>query len=188
MSTHLPYAYSPENEFLHPSEGWLLLERSVAYDSWISWRHVLPAGMRDCRLLTTEISEAIVALAQGIHQVHELVPGYRHLDKSPFRVLRWWDPFGGHPWNSGRICTFEVDGCRPAEFVGCQPGGSPIRLRQLTATRLRASLNPAPAAGPGSRPACPDVAPRPGTAAPQAPPSPPPGTPGRGKPPGPPAA
>lgn len=188
MNTHLPYAYRPEDEFHHPTEGWLLLERSVAYDSWISWRHVLPAGMRDCRLLTPEISEAIVALAAGIHEVHQLLPGYRHLGESPFRIIRWWDPFAGHPWSSGRICTFEVDGCTSGEFMRYRPEGNSIRLRPLTALRLRASLNPAPAAGPGSRPARPVGAPPAGTGERRTRRTPAPETPGRGKTPAPPAA
>lgn len=144
MITHLPYAYLPENEFLHPFDGWLLMERSVVFDSWISWRHVLPAGRRDCQAMTAEINQAILTLASGLHQVHQRLPGYRDLGESPFRVSRWWDPQAEQPWSSGSTCVFCLDGCTSDQFIALwSPDDSPIDLEPSSKLHIRAAVRSA---------------------------------------------
>lgn len=149
MKTHLPYAYKPENEFHHPFDGWLLMERSVVYDSWLSWRHVLPRGQRDCSAMTAEVNQAITSLAGGIHQVHQRTPGYRDLGESPFQVLRWWDPHGGPPWSSGSACLFWVSGYSSDEFIAFwSAAASPVSLSADSDLHILATLNPVRAVAP----------------------------------------
>jgi hypothetical protein len=142
VKTHLPYAFLPENEFHHPRDGWLLLERSVVFDSWISWRHVLPPGRRDCQRLTDEIHEAITALAAALHEIHQRLPDYRGLSQSPFKVSQWWDPDGGHPWDSGGTCVLEIEGYTSDEFIAFLPsGGRKCRLERVSKRAVLAALN-----------------------------------------------
>jgi hypothetical protein len=176
VSPHLPYAYSDEDEFLHPLDGWLLLDRAVVYDSWISWRHVLPRGSRDCQALSGEVNNAILALAAELHAIHQRLPSYRDLGESPFHVTRWWDPFSEDSWSSGKLCIFSLDGLSSDEFiVHWLPVESDLHLEALSDTYVRARLLKVPAENPG--------APRPGAAPPRGRgrsrkrPSPPPGTP-----------
>jgi hypothetical protein len=144
VTTHLPYAYRPENEFFHPFDGWLLMERSVVFDSWISWRHVLPIGRRDCREMTAEINQAILTLAGGLHQVHQRLPGYRDLGESPFRVSRWWDPFAEYPWNTGGTCVFRLDGCTADQFIALwSPSDSPVELEPTHELTIKAAIRSA---------------------------------------------
>ena len=153
MSTHLPYAYKPENEFHHPTGGWLLMERSVVFDSWISWRHVLPRGRRDCSAMTPEINQAITDLASGIHQVHQRTPDYRNLAESPFQVVRWWDPLGDPPWNGGGTCLFWVSGYSSDEFIAFWSAAtSPVSLVANSDLHILATLSPDRAAAPKGLP------------------------------------
>ena len=170
MNTHLPYAYLPENEFFHPIDGWLLMERSVVFDSWISWRHVLPDGYRDCQAMTAEVNEAILVLAAGIHRVHQKMPGYRDLGESPFHVSRWWDPRSEQPWSSGTTCVFRLEGCTSDQFIDLwSPDGSSIDLTPASKLHVRAAVRSAPARPAGGPP--PEPCQR------HSSPSPPPGTP-----------
>lgn len=151
MNTHLPYAYKPENEFHHPTGGWLLMERSVVFDSWISWRHVLPRSRRDCSAMTPEINQAITDLASGIHQVHQRTPDYRDLGESPFQVVRWWDPLGSPPWNSGGTCLFWVSGYSSDEFIAFWSAAtSPINLAASSDLYILATLKSSQAAAPAN--------------------------------------
>lgn len=151
MSPHLPYAYSDEDEFLHPIDGWLLLDRAVVYDSWISWRQVLPRGSRDCRALNEDVNNAILALAAELHAIHQLIPGYRQLGESPFQVTRWWDPAAGDPWNSGRLCIFSLADCSSGDFIiHWLPGESGVHLESLGDTYVRARLLTIPAGDPAA--------------------------------------
>ena len=176
MSPHLPYAYRDEDEFCHPLDGWLLLDRAVVYDSWISWRHVLPRGSRDCRTLKPETNAAILALAGELHAIHQRLPGYRDLGQSPFRVTRWWDPHGGAPWAGGGFCIFSLDGCSSDAFiVHWLPAQSSIHLEALGDTYIRARLLKSPAETPPAP--RPDGAPPPKRARSRKRQSPPPRTP-----------
>jgi hypothetical protein len=184
MKTHLPYAFLPENEFHHPTEGWLLLERSVVFDSWISWRHVLPPGMRDCRQMSAAVNQAILSLAAALHEVHQRLPDYRSLGDSPFRVARWWDPSSEAPWNTGAACLFQVDGYTSDQFISFVPSrGACATLEPVSSVQIKAAVNPAPAAGVDTP--RPDAEHRRVRGQPRKPPSPPPGTPDSGPPSGP---
>jgi len=151
VTPHLPYAYRDEDEFHHPVDGWLLLDRSVVYDSWISWRHVLPQASRDCQDLTPEINGAILTLASELHAVHQRMPGYRDLGESPFRIVRWWDPLLDHPWNTGQFCVFFLENCSNDEFIShWRSAESTLHLEVLPSGSIRARLTQSPAAVLGS--------------------------------------
>lgn len=72
---HLPYASSDDDEFFHPTEGWLLVDRTIAFDSWIVWRHALPRDRQGRAMLHEEPARLIQALAEGLDAVHQKVPG-----------------------------------------------------------------------------------------------------------------
>jgi len=107
---HLPYAQDDDDEFRHPTEGWLLLDRTIAFDSWISWRHALPADRNGRTLLHESAAALIRALAERLHAIHQRLPGYADLDDSPFVFPRWWDPDPESEWHSGGRCLFRVEG------------------------------------------------------------------------------
>lgn len=181
MSPHLPYAYSDKDEFHHPIDGWLLLDRAVVHDSWLSWRHVLPRGSRDCRALDKDTNNAILALAAELHAIHQLIPGYRDLGESPFRVIRWWDSRSEHSaWRSGRLCVFSLADCSSSDFIGhWSPEGSNLLLEPVndpfSGACVRAWLLTIPAGDPAApRPV---GGPRRGRGQSRKRPSPPPGTP-----------
>jgi len=161
VSPHLPYAYNDEDEFHHPTAGWLLLDRAVVYDSWISWRHVLPRGSSGRQALSAGVNDAILALAAELHSIHQRLPSYRDLGESPFHVTRWWDPCADDLWSTGKLCIFSVDDCSSDEFiVHWLPAESGLHLEALGDTYVRARLLTIPAENPGS--------PRPGAAPPRA--------------------
>lgn len=141
MSPHLPYGFGDNDEFHHPISGWQLLELAIAFDGWISWRQALPEDRHSRGLLTTEIASAIITLARGIHAVHQRVPGYDTLDRSPFVFPRWWDPSANDEWASGGICLFRLENSSIHEFLHYwQPESSSIRLRPVSAIHLEARL------------------------------------------------
>jgi hypothetical protein len=107
---HLPYATDEWDEFFHPTEGWLLIERTIAFDSWISWRQALPRSHPEGLRLDACTAAVIEALAERLHVLHQQLPGYSELGDTPFRFSRWWDPFSGDDWSTGRVCTFQVEG------------------------------------------------------------------------------
>lgn len=140
--THLPYAWRPEDEFLHPFAGWLLLERAVVFDSWLSWRDVLPIGRRDCQAMTLEIHQAITALAGELHSIHQRAPNFRALGANPFKVHRWWDPLADEPWRSGRICLFQVDGYSSEAFIKLRlPQEDTVAFEATSELRIQASIS-----------------------------------------------
>lgn len=146
MSPHLPYGFGDNDEFHHPISGWLLLERAIAFDGWISWRQALPEDRYSRGLLTAEIASAIITLAQGLHAVHQRMPGYENLDRSPFVFPRWWDPSASDEWASGGLCLFRLENGSIHEFLHrWQPEDSPMRLRQVSAVHLEAQLVVTPA-------------------------------------------
>jgi hypothetical protein len=149
VTTHLPYAFIPGNEFYHPSDGWLLLERSVVFDSWISWRHVLPNALQDCRRMTPRVNQAILALAAALHEIHQRLPDYRDLGESPFKVSRWWDPDGGYPWDTGSTCLFQISGYTSDEFIAYQSPQSSngVSLQPASDSQIKAVVIQSPASG-----------------------------------------
>lgn len=141
MTPHLPYAFSDDDEFHHPVSGWLLLDRSITFDNWLSWRHALPGDRRGFGRLTAAVSEAIITIAAAIHQAHQRFPGYQRLDRSPFIVPRWWDPFADDGWESGRFCLFRVDGHSSRDFMDHWiPGESNVVISMASDSHLEAEL------------------------------------------------
>jgi hypothetical protein len=108
MSPHLPYAYSDDDEFHHPVGGWYLIDRAIAYDSWLTWRHALPGPCHLRNSLSVEISDTIIALTTKIDELHRQLPDYRSLVECPFEVVRWWEPYAGDEWASGRCCVLRI--------------------------------------------------------------------------------
>lgn len=143
---HLPYAYHDDDEFLHPDEGWLLLDRAIVYDSWLAWRHALPESRAARERLTAEAALAITALAYEVHRIHQRLPGYMRLGASPFKVSRWWDPYADDEWAAGGICLFRIDDFRGAIVKDRQEPSSQVSLRVLSEHWVEASLISEPAA------------------------------------------
>lgn len=117
MTPHLSYAYDEDDEFLHPIEGWLLLDRAIAYDSWITWRHALPPERESRNSMTPQVCAVIHTLAEALHDIHQSMPGYEDLGQSPLVVPRWWDPEADDEWSTGRCCLFRVEGFRSGEVI-----------------------------------------------------------------------
>lgn len=128
MSPHLPYAEHEDDEFLHPTLGWLLVVRAIAYDGWIHWRHALPRDRVGRERLNEPAAQAITRLATAIDRVHQRVPGYQQLDRSPFVFHRWWDPRGADQWSSGESCLFQLDGISAHGFASCRQPHDPVAL------------------------------------------------------------
>lgn len=106
---HLPYAYDDDDEFQHPVEGWLLIDRTIVFDSWILWRHALPPDRLGRSALDAETAALITALAEQLHAVHLRMPGYSALADTPFVFTRWWDPDSGDEgFRNGSSCVFRI--------------------------------------------------------------------------------
>lgn len=105
---HLSYAFDDDDEFEHPTEGWLLLCRAIAFDSWVLWRHALPADRDGREMLNEPTATRIACLAERIHAVHQQMPGYSHLADTPFSFSRWWDPRAPGEWALGGRCSFGI--------------------------------------------------------------------------------
>lgn len=140
MTPHLSYAWNDNDEFLHPEEGWLLLDRAVSFDSWITWRQALPDAQTARRLLTADVARSITALAYEIHRIHQRLPNFMRLGESPFVFSRWWDPYAEDEWREGRICLFRIDGFRAAVFADRRPDDCHLGLRVVSESYLEASL------------------------------------------------
>lgn len=118
MTPYLPYALDEDDEFLHPSLGWLLLARAIAYDSWISWRQALPIDRHSRNSLPETTSRVITALAEEVDAVHQRMPGYSDLYESPIVFPRWWDPYSGDEWATGSCCLFRITGFASRDIMG----------------------------------------------------------------------
>lgn len=148
---HLPYSDCPEDEFCHPELGWLLVDRAVTFDSWITWRHALPPLPEDRSRLTTEISVSITALGQALHDLHIVLPGYELLGSTPFSIPRWWDPGATDCWGSGRCCLFRIEGhSSDAVEAAGKPQAAHLRLVPVSERYLEATLLTIPAAAPAA--------------------------------------
>lgn len=184
---HLPYAFSDDDEFLHPQSGWTLLARAITLDNWLSWRDALPRDHPRRGCLTTAAAANIAALAEGIHAVHRRFPDYRSLGDTPFRVAHWWDPSEESERHDGSVCRFRIENFTSQDIVQHAAACPGIRLDIATGLYVDAILL-SPEALPSDRPGPPQSArnpesspcsrkrqtPRPQTPAPS-PPSPPPG-------------
>lgn len=152
MSPHLPYAEGDDDEFLHPTLGWLLLIRAIAYDGWINWRHALPRDRPGRQQLNEPAAAAITRLATALDRVHQRVPGYLQLDRSPFCFHRWWDPRDAGAWSTGESCLFQLEGVAPEVFVSCRQPGDAVELHLAGNSIIAADLLSTPVAAP---PPCP---------------------------------
>jgi hypothetical protein len=106
---HLPYSSRDDDEFLHPTEGWLLTLRTIVFDSWILWSHALPPDRPGRAMLDAETATLITALAEQLHAVHLQMPGYASLDDTPFVFTRWWNPRSeDKAFRDGSSCVFRI--------------------------------------------------------------------------------
>lgn len=140
---HLPYAFDDDDEFFHPAEGWLLIDRTIVFDSWILWRHALPITRWGRSRLDDRVVALITALAERIHAFHQQLPGYSSLDDTPFVFSRWWDPVGEGEWGRGGSCVFRIDGHtnrRVLDAFRSTPGMNHLELTELSGDRFRARL------------------------------------------------
>lgn len=110
MSPHLPYAFNDDDEFQHPSEGWLLIDRTIVFDSWILWRHALPIDRPGRMMLHARAATLITALAERLHTIHLRMPGYGDLGDTPFVFNRWWNPHSDDESSDGSCCVFRIKG------------------------------------------------------------------------------
>lgn len=139
---HLSYASSDDDEFLHPTEGWLLVDRTIAFDSWIVWRHALPRDRQGRAMLHKEPARLIQALAEGLDAVHQKVPGYSSLGESPFVFLRWWEPRDNDDWAEGARCCFYLQGTSNQAMLDAAPlaGIDFLDLQAISSSLLEARL------------------------------------------------
>lgn len=111
MRYHVAASFGPNEEFQVPDGGWFSIFRAIAYDSWLIWRDALPEDPTLWRLLDQDQFQAIAALGKRIHSLHQLLPDYRRLSDSPFKVSRWWDPLDiEEDWHAGGRCLLRVAG------------------------------------------------------------------------------
>lgn len=140
---HLPYAFHDDDEFCHPTDGWLLLDRTIVFDSWILWRHALPLDRRGRSLLHAEAAALITALAERLHAIHLRMPGYNSLDDTPFVFTRWWNPHSeDEASNSGSSCVFRIKdqpcGAITEAFLVARPDH--LTLTPLPGNAMKAEL------------------------------------------------
>ncbi len=161
MSKHLAWSHGEDDEFLHPSLGWQLVVRAIAYDSWIHWRHALPKDRAGRQRLTEPIAQAITQLATAIDRVHQRLPGYQQLGHCPFRFHSWWNPRAEGPQAEGRLCLFLLKDNGNDAFIRCrQDSDSDLLLTPAPYGLIEARLITSPPAAPpaprkgggGSRP------------------------------------
>ena len=147
---HLPFALGDDDEFLHPSQGWLLRSRTIVFDSWLCWRQALP-DPNQRHVLPRDVSIAIAVLAHALDDIHRTLPGYEELGDTPFSIPRWWDPEDGDGWQTGCLLLFRLEGTRPDDFLAAwrqrfrRLSASPVRLRAVSARYMEATLLKVPA-------------------------------------------
>ena len=129
MRFHLPYSESAEDEFQAPDGGWYCTLRAIAFDGWLLWRHALPDDSALWPELTAEVFETIEVLGKRIHNLHQLLPDYRRLSDTPFKVSRWWDPTDDSgEWICGDRVLLRLNGYTAQD------------IQQMTPTRLKGQL------------------------------------------------
>jgi hypothetical protein len=153
MSTHLAWAHGEDDEFLHPTLGWQLIVRAIAYDSWIHWRHALPKDRAARQLLNEPIAQAITQLATALDRVHQRLPGYQQLGHCPFRFHSWWSPYAEGPQAEGQVCLFLLkDDGNNAFLRSQQPSDKDLVLTPAAYGLIEARLvTSPPATPPGAR-------------------------------------
>lgn len=113
---NLPYSGCHEDELFDPSTGrWRYAFSTIAYDSWLTWRHALPKDCATWSALTKDAALRIKALAERLHMIHIELDDRRSLGESPWRISAWWQP--GSPGDS---CTFVLDGFPASAVVGAE--------------------------------------------------------------------
>lgn len=138
---HLSCIDDPAHEFQAPDGTWLLIFRAIVYDGWLCWKDALPEEPILRAKLDRSSYEGIESLARRIHVVHQLMPNYRTLVKSPFSVRRWWDPDDEDPlWRSGRACLLKLDGYTSKEFERAVPPKCRLTVRCVTDQWIEFSL------------------------------------------------
>ena len=141
---HLPYARNDDDEFLHPSGEWFLIDRAITFDNWLLWRHALPFERHERSQLTAPVAATIETLADAIHDIHQAMPGYKGLGDTPFRVSRWWDPSDQEGWQSGGCCLFRIEGFCSADILERADRSPFLSLRAVSGLFVEAGLlNPA---------------------------------------------
>jgi hypothetical protein len=130
---HLSCIDDPAHEFQAPDGSWLLIFRAIVYDGWLLWKDALPEEPILRGRLDRSSYDGIESLARRIHVVHQLMPNYRSLTKSPFTVKRWWDPDDEDPlWRGGRACLLKLDGYSSKEFARAIPVKCKLTARCVT--------------------------------------------------------
>lgn len=138
---HLSCIDDPSKEFQAPDGTWLLVARAIVYDGWLVWNDALPDEPVLRSKLNRASFEGIEALARRIHVVHQLMPNYRSLTRSPFTVRRWWDPDDEDPlWSAGRACLLKLDGYSSKEFERATPAKCRLTVRCVTDQWVEFSL------------------------------------------------
>lgn len=152
MSPRLPFSSGDRDEFCHPTDGWLLLDRAVTYDNWITWRHALPAAHSARQRLSQPVAQAIAALAHELHLIHQRLANYTELSTTPFLIPRWWDPYAEDQWNTGGICLFRIEDVATQEIIhSWDSHRGQVELRGVSDRHLEATLITAPAKGRSAR-------------------------------------
>jgi hypothetical protein len=111
MGTHLPYCERPDDEFQMPDGRWCYSLRAIVLDSWLLWKHALPAEDSLRRQLDIPAVAGITALASQLHAAHCRFPEYPQLDDSPFTISCWWDPSDtSGQWSRGERLLTRLEG------------------------------------------------------------------------------
>lgn len=141
MTPMLPWATCPEDEFCTPTGKWFLTCRAIVTDSWLQWRHALPADHRQWSRMSRKVYTTIRILAGHIHTAHCLMPGYKDLSDGPFAVSSWWDPDHEDPTQrDGSLCLFRIDGMTAREITPFFIGIPSVRVRQVSERFVEAAL------------------------------------------------
>lgn len=136
LSYHVPYSESPRDEFQTPSGAWYSTFRAIAFDSWLLWKHALPEDIQLWSQMTQPVFETIEVLGQRIHNLHQLLPDYKRLSDSPFRVSMWWDPTDDSgDWNRGDRVQLKLLGYTAHDIERELPSRHRNQLRILPLSR-----------------------------------------------------
>lgn len=136
---HLPYSMSPEEEFQGPNGDWFSIHRAIVFDSWLTWKDALPGHPISGRL-DEDVAATITVLAQKIHTAHALMPEYRRLADTPFRVGRWWDPSATDAWSTGSKVLIRLEHYSAQRFASKLPGRLNLKAKAQSENWLVISL------------------------------------------------
>lgn len=135
-----------EDGFRMPGGRWCLLQRSIVYNSWLSWgQAIAPTARR--RPLSRDQVMHIAKLARILSAAQRSVTRLRP-QSSPFRVQRWWDP-DDPQWSHGRRCLLSIEGLGVSEWLVHLPSTHVIHSARgpqaAEVLLLRSPLAPLPA-------------------------------------------